>query len=574
LRTLDVNLLTLLSKDRLIALFAAILSLLIFGEAGAKTALLVVGNTTFSADDTALKNWLDYYYTVSVIDDSTLADTSKNLIVISASVDPVVVGTKYKFTSRGVIVMKPELFDDMGMTAIGAFGTLSAQTALKINNATHQMSAGFSLGRSVRLFTSGETLAWGTPGASAARVALTADGNTNQATIFGYSAGQPMVNFTAPGRRVGYYLVSPSGLSVNGWKLFDYAADWADGARAPVSGGSTSAISWSPTNTIVRYAAGCDSAEPTWAPDDQLYTSYGDCNGVTGTLTPSRSMGYARIIGMAPDTLLFDDIDTGAAGAPDIDRTDSGSGLDATGNGKAGKKPSGMLHVAGRSYIWVRNITTAGTQSRLKYTDTYNLANATWSWASWTLTEFGYPVFVQYGQDYAGGGAYVYVVAHDSPSAYIGADRFVLMRVPVASILVQSAYEFFSGTATQPAWVSFANRASRTAIFRSKGRCLRNGMTHNAARGLYYWWQQIPPTKFDNHSQFFGGFGVYSAPNPWGPWIPVYYTERWDVGPGERGEFPTKWMSSDAINSTGVMYLEFSGDDHLSVRQGTIAAGH
>src|SRR5690348_4025109 len=99
-----MNLPTLLSKDRLIALFAAFLSFLIFGEAEAKTALLVVGNTTLSADDTALKNRLDHYYTVSVIDDSAVADTSKNLIVISASVDPVVVGTKYKITSRGVVV--------------------------------------------------------------------------------------------------------------------------------------------------------------------------------------------------------------------------------------------------------------------------------------------------------------------------------------------------------------------------------------------------------------------------------------------------------------------------------------
>ena len=100
-----MNLLTVLSKHRLIAVFAAILSLLIFGHAEAKTALFVVGDTTLNADDNALKNRLDYYYTVSVIDDSAVADTSKNLIVISASVDPIVIGTKYKFTSKGVVVM-------------------------------------------------------------------------------------------------------------------------------------------------------------------------------------------------------------------------------------------------------------------------------------------------------------------------------------------------------------------------------------------------------------------------------------------------------------------------------------
>ena len=98
-------------------------------------------------------------------------------------------------------------------------------------------------------------------------------------------------------------------------------------------------------------------------------------------------------------------------------------------------------------------------------------------------------------------------------------------------------------------------------------------MTYNAARGRYYWWQQIPMTKSHPGNGLFGGFAVYSAPNPWGPWIPVYYNEKWDVGPGERAEFPTKWMSADPINSKGEMYLEFSGDDSFSVRKGTIAVG-
>jgi hypothetical protein len=47
-----------------------------------------------------------------------------------------------------------------------------------------------------------------------------------------------------------------------------------------------------------------------------------------------------------------------------IDKTDSGSGLDATGAGAAGKKPSGMLFVNGTMYVWIRNITTSGTQSK------------------------------------------------------------------------------------------------------------------------------------------------------------------------------------------------------------------
>src|SRR5438093_262819 len=84
-------------RCRLIVLFvASVLPLLIPSELGAKTALLVVGNTTLSTGDNALKNRLNYYYTVAVLDDSASADTSKDLIVISASVDPALVGTKYK----------------------------------------------------------------------------------------------------------------------------------------------------------------------------------------------------------------------------------------------------------------------------------------------------------------------------------------------------------------------------------------------------------------------------------------------------------------------------------------------
>src|SRR6185503_2911698 len=60
-----------------------------------------------------------------------------------------------------------------------------------------------------------------------------------------------------------------------------------------------------------------------------------------------------------------------------------------------------------------------------------------------------------------------------------------------------------------------------------------------------------------------GDFGVYDAPEPWGPWTTVFYTDEWDVGPGETSSFPTKWMSADGKT----LHLVFSGDDHFSVRQ-------
>jgi predicted DCC family thiol-disulfide oxidoreductase YuxK len=232
-----------------------------------------------------------------------------------------------------------------------------------------------------------------------------------------------------------------------------------------------------------------------------------------------------------------------------------------------------MLFANNTLYAWVRNIKTDGTQSRLRYaTAKYNQAGSTWSWASWTFTEFGYPVFVQDGQSYASGGTYVYVVAHDSPSAYTPADRFILMRVPVVQILNQTAYEFFSGTPGDPTWASFDQRAQRTAIFTSKGRCYRSGMTYDAARGRYYWWQQIPVPGVD--TRFTGGFQVLSAAEPTGPWTTVFHTDSWTLdGPGEKADFPSKYMGNEPIGSAGTVYLLSSSDDTLSIRKGTIAPG-
>jgi hypothetical protein len=63
--------------------------------------------------------------------------------------------------------------------------------------------------------------------------------------------------------------------------------------------------------------------------------------------------------------------------------------------------------------------------------------------------------------------------------------------------------------------------------------------------------------------RFEGGFGIYDAPEPWGPWTTAYFTQRWDVGPGETSSIPPKWMSPDGLTAC----LVFSGNDAYSVRQ-------
>ena len=91
-------------------------------------------------------------------------------------------------------------------------------------------------------------------------------------------------------------------------------------------------------------------------------------------------------------------------------------------------------------------------------------------------------------------------------------------------------------------------------------------MTYCAPLKRYLWWQHIPqpPGHRDRgDTRFEGGFGIYDAPNPWGPWTTAFFTEKWDVGPGEHGDFPAKWMSADGLT----LHLVFSGEDSFSVRE-------
>jgi hypothetical protein len=106
-------------------------------------------------------------------------------------------------------------------------------------------------------------------------------------------------------------------------------------------------------------------------------------------------------------------------------------------------------------------------------------------------------------------------------------------------------------------------------VFEHRDACLRSAMTYNAGVERYLWWQAIPQPpghKDRGDTRFEGGFGIYDAPEPWGPWTTVFFTRRWDVGPGEHGDFPAKWMSSDGRT----LHLVFSGEDSFSVRKATL----
>jgi CubicO group peptidase (beta-lactamase class C family) len=300
-------------------------------------------------------------------------------------------------------------------------------------------------------------------------------------------------------------------------------------------------LSWAPPETIRRDARGSDNWPLTWADDGAMYGAYGDGQGFMPIVPRKLSMGFARIAGDPTDFAGMN--------------IRSASG-ETFGDGAKGKKASGMLMVNGVLYMWVRN----AANSQLAWSTD---RGATWTWSDWAFTHgFGAPTFLNFGRNYAGArDRFVYVYSHDADSAYVAADRMVLARVPSGRVRERAAYEFFKGhdARQQPVWTRAVDE--RGAVFSSPGRCYRSGITYNAGLRRYLWSQSLP-----GDGRFQGGFGVYDAPEPWGPWSTVFFTERWDVGPGDTSSFPTKWISADGLT----VHLVFSGDDAFSVRKATI----
>ncbi len=303
-----------------------------------------------------------------------------------------------------------------------------------------------------------------------------------------------------------------------------------------------SGIEWAPANTILRHADGSDNFPLTWGDDDALYSAYGDGWGFDPGVPEKLSLGLVRI--------------TGGAGDP-VGTNLRSPTVEQKGDGPKGRKASGLLMVDGVLYLWARN---AGNSQLAWSAD----RGRTWTWSDWTFTvSFGAPTFLNYGRNYAGArDEFVYVFSHDAVSAYVAADRMVLARVPKNRIRDRASYEFFAGLDTQrrPMWTKDISK--RGAVFTFPGSCYRSGISYNAGLKRYLWSQTLPGTD----ARFRGGFGVYDAPEPWGPWTTVYFTNLWDVGPGETSSFPSKWISADGRTA----HLVFSGADAFSVRRGRL----
>jgi uncharacterized repeat protein (TIGR01451 family) len=196
-------------------------------------ALFVVGNTTLNSVDNAIKTRLQNLGLNVIIKSATSATsgdaTGKRVVVISDTVSPANVNTKFRTVTVPVVTLDPQLFDDMGMcaTSTGNFGTTTSQKNVTITNSTHPMASGLS--GTVQVTSSNTTFGWAKVNANGLKIAtLTSD--STKATDFGYESGVVMPGLTAPARRVGFfYTASSSSLTTNEGLLFDNAIRWAAG---------------------------------------------------------------------------------------------------------------------------------------------------------------------------------------------------------------------------------------------------------------------------------------------------------------------------------------------------------
>ena len=308
---------------------------------------------------------------------------------------------------------------------------------------------------------------------------------------------------------------------------------------------SITSLIWADASTIVHQAAGSDNWPITWADDGEQYTAYGDGWGFEPKVPNKLSLGFCRVSGGPPG----DGVNIRSATGEQI------------GDGRSGKKASGMLSVKGTLYMLVRNANNNGQQSQLAWSSDHG---STWTWSAWKFAELGYPCFLNFAQDYAGArDGYVYVYSPDTPSAYNETDTVVLARVPIESITDRNAYEFYSGVdaSGDPEWSGDIRQ--RKAMFTFPGGCNRIDVTYNAPLACY-----LLVMRSRAQSGGKDQFSIYDAPEPWGPWTTVFYTEDWDVDPGESAHIPAKWISADGKTC----HLVFAGSDSFAVRQFTLTA--
>jgi len=173
---------------------------------------------------------------VLMVDDSasqTGDATGKDLVVISASTSAGNVGNKFQSVQVPVMVMQYGILDDMGMIGnANQAGLQTGQTALTITGSGHPLTAGLGNG-DYNVYTSSNSLVYGRASSGAVEIAGLTGGNPNNRDViyaFAQNASMPALPWTAPARRVAFFLYSGiafTSMTSQGQVLFNASVCWA-----------------------------------------------------------------------------------------------------------------------------------------------------------------------------------------------------------------------------------------------------------------------------------------------------------------------------------------------------------
>jgi hypothetical protein len=202
---------------------------------------------------------------------------------------------------------------------------------------------------------------------------------------------------------------------------------------------------------------------------------------------------------------------------------------------------------------------------------------------SWTLTEWKWTMhdrlsagtFLNFGRDYAGardGYVYAYFTrlaavpekprnwTHEVPG------RVDLARVPKDRILDRTAYEWFTGMDVRGAAAWTQDMTRRKEVFEDANGIKVVSVCHQPR----LWRYLLAYNPKDNR----GHFGLFEAPEPWGPWRTVAYLRGYEPFlPPEVNtrvsifHFAPKWWAADGRTFTLVFNV---GDDAWNTMRGRL----
>jgi len=313
-------------------------------------------------------------------------------------------------------------------------------------------------------------------------------------------------------------------------------------------------LNWSTHN---REAPGSDNWPITWADNDHQYTAWGDGGGFGGTNSEGRvSLGVARVEGSGTS----------------YNGTNVWGGISPENPAQFNGKSYGILSVGGILYMWA-------TTETHPHTAEVTLAYSTDHGAHWTESSVKFfnsenmtiPTFLNFGKNYAGardGYVYSYFIHSTLTTSSFGVSkpgRIYLSRVLNADILDKSKYEYFSGmSGNSPTWTSSLN--SKKPVFEDPNGVGWNvSVSYNAGIGRYL--------LMTEHTKTFRGYlGLFDAPEPWGPWTTVHYTDNFGSGAIQKTafywNFSNKWLSSDGKDFV-MVFTGIGENDSFNTVEGT-----